>query len=469
MSSLAELLQWNGPLNAAIQRATGLTQEWQLDITLPGERVIRDWRTEEALSRTGRKFSGRNILEMLYIKQLRDRHVSLPIIREALQSLSDEALYENLQNGQSLTLTGERSGDAERAVRVLAYGISKQFDLVNEGKIVGDFRHYPVELRQAQSLLSKMAFLSGEEDRYSSLHLLLEQCTRPIHEWAPKPLREHPEFRNMVLIEAEERVPSDDVALLLEEGGHLEEVTEQYLHRLLTNGLNEVAERHRDRAYTDVRRFIVEHPMVDRSLPKWLRLKSDPRYGAPLAYFLEYAYQPAHPSDGQGGTIAQCRHCQAPLRPDGTCRLPSCRSRYAPSQGGTLRVSEALIARPEILRYWCDPGLEELRLYHALTGIYGEEAVKLYPMQDACDVSIEPHIGIDVKDYRDPVRLARKLNSGLGRLRMYRQMYLAVASRRCRDPHYLQALKAQLTPRLQETLTVLSVDEAIFKLKEVSR
>jgi hypothetical protein len=115
-------------------------------------------------------------------------------------------------------------------------------------------------------------------------------------------------------------------------------------------------------------------------------------------------------------------------------------------------------------KYWCDPAQEELRLYYGLQALFGE-AVQLYPHQDRCDVAVGAEIGIDVKDYQDPVSLARKLNYSLGGLRLYPRKLLAVAARRARQTHYLDRLREQLLPAVRRSIQVMSVDEVLITLQ----
>jgi hypothetical protein len=116
-----------------------------------------------------------------------------------------------------------------------------------------------------------------------------------------------------------------------------------------------------------------------------------------------------------------------------------------------------------VLKYWVDPAREELRLYDALRAA-GIQAA-LYPHADRCDVAIGDDVGVDVKDYRDPAHLARKLNRGIGGLARYRRGLLAVADRRARHGDYIGRLREQLLPDTRERLEVRSVGETIRVLK----
>ena len=223
--------------------------------------------------------------------------------------------------------------------------------------------------------------------------------------------------------------------------------------------LTYTAEEERGDAYTLVRRFIAEHPLA--TLEELGRIRKNPRLNPTIAAFLDEVYQSVHPNDTRSGQVLRCGHCQGPMTPEGRCHLATCRALHPDSLVGTKLPAESVkVARPEILRYWCDPAQEELRLYHAVREVHGD-AVHLYPDEDRCDVSLGESIGVDVKDYADPVRLAAKLNNGIGGLRLYDRKILAVAARRARTDQYIARLKERLTPHLRRTIDVIGVDEAI--------
>jgi hypothetical protein len=90
----------------------------------------------------------------------------------------------------------------------------------------------------------------------------------------------------------------------------------------------------------------------------------------------------------------------------------------------------------------------------------------LYPHLDRCDVAIGTEVGIDVKDYQDPVSLARKLSTGLGGLRMYPRMILAVATRRARQEFYLDRLYEHLPLAVRRSLQIMSVQQVLKTLRQ---
>lgn len=466
MSLPPDLPAWRGTLKELLEGAGALAERLNLSLGLPTERAIRDWRTEDLLTREGRAFTGRNQLEVLRIKQLRDQDFPVHAIREDLQARDDEALYEALREGQLFPApVNDDDLRLNETVSLLAGAILKQFEVTREGHLVGIYREIPVELRQAQAHLARLAFESGatgEDDRFASVHDLLAMCRTPISEWAPTPLATHPGYASAVLIDPEHLVPTEECNQFAEQGGRIDDLIEKRLHDALTQALARTAEDERAAAYTLVRRFIAEHPLARAA--ELTQVRKNPRLNPTVAAFLDRVYQPVHASEAHGGLVLRCGHCQGPMTPEGTCRLATCRAQHPDSLvGERLPAAETRIARPEILRYWCDPALEELRLYNALYEIHGRQ-VHLYPDEDRCDVSLGADIGVDVKDYADPVRLAEKLNNGIGGLRLYQRKILAVAARRARSDQYVARLKERLNPSLRRSLQVMGVDEVIDAL-----
>lgn len=460
----ARFADWHGTLREAITAITELIVELHVPTEPPTERALRDWRNEALLTRDGRKFTSRNLLEAIRAKQLRDREIPVSIIKEHLRGFSDGDLLAAITKPDAAIPTSvSREDEAERAVLLLASGVLKQFREVQEGRIVGVAENTPLALRQAQAQLARLYILYGREDEVASVHELLVRCRRALSEWAPPPVATHEQYANAVLIDPEYRVPSEDCEAIAELGGHLEDLVETQMHGQLMRALGKLDEVEREGAYTLVRRFIAQHPLATRN--EFREIRNDPHITPEVAAFLDRVYSLAHADLAVGGVVRRCERCRGYIRGNDKCVLASCRYLNGKS---TVSIpvphTDAFVARPEILKFWCDPAQEELRMYHELCNVYGE-AVRLYPHLDRCDVSIGNEIGIDVKDYRDPVRLARKLNRGLGGLRMYPRMILGVATRRAIDKEYIPRLKEHLLPTNRDALNIESVENVIKRLK----
>jgi hypothetical protein len=464
LSIFTEYPVWQGTPSETRQLVAEVIHAYFPKAIAPSERVLRDWRSEGILTRMGRKFIGRNVLEAAYIAWQRSQHRAFDVIQRGLSLLSDEAL------AQKLTQPSEEQPISdplrvEQAVVLLAHGVLKQFQATKEKKLVGLSTAIPLSLQRAQAQLARFAFEQGEADTFASVHDLLYRCTRPLAEWAPAAIAQDERFAGAVLLDAAYRVPSEDCGAIAELGSHAEDVVEKQLYRLLMQGLESLDESERDAAYLLVRGFVAQHPLSTRE--ELRELRNSPRLSAQVASFFDLVYEPAHPVVAEGGLVRRCGRCYSNLQPHtGTCTLVSCREQYGaePVETGAVALGQALLARPELRKYWCDPAQEELRLFHGLHAFLGD-TVQLYPHQDRCDVSVGNEIGIDVKDYQDPVSLARKLNHSLGGLRLYPRKILAIASRRARQGQYLDRLREQLLPAVRRSLQVMSVDQVLDTLQ----
>lgn len=378
-----------------------------------------------------------------------------------------------------LTDIESSAGRATTAIALLAHGVLEQYRRCQHGQVVGRSSDgtpgtgIPLLLRQAQGQLARLALEEGRFDTFSSVHELLANCQRPLHEWAPVAVAAEPHLAGLVLIDPDYRVPTEDCEVLTAgQSGTYADMVEVQLFEELKAALAEYPdEASRDVAYTLIRGFIAEYPLATRQeLSDRVR---DKRLNDPAADFLERAYEPAHAAEARQRQVPRCGHCRARLSVEtGECTLTSCRYLHpAPLAGPAVPLTLARLARPELLRYWTDPAQEELRLYRALRTAHGEEKVALYPHHDRCDVALGETWGVDVKDHRDPQRLARQLNESLGGLLHYPpgQRILAIATRRAQQPHYLRQLRQALRPEVRAQLQVLSVTETIKKLKKVPR
>lgn len=465
---LALYIDWQGTPKEACREAADVIHLLFPTVVAPTERVLRDWRSEGLLTRMGRKFSGRNVLEAVFVAYQRTLQLGVGTIKEVLGGLSDDLLAQELLRPTPPPVEADPIR-VEKAVVLLAHGVLKQFQAIREGKIVGISADIPLSLRQAQAHFARFALEQGQSDTFASVHQLLVCCTRPLSTWAPAAISQDSRFASAVLLDPAYRVPSEDCGAIAELGSHAEDVVEKQLYRMLMQALDSLTEAEQDAAYLLVRGFIAKHPLVTRE--ELRELRNSPRLSPQVAEFFDLVYEPAHAANAERTLIRRCGHCNSNLLPQtGLCTLASCHEKYHlhPSEGIAVPVKQALLARPEIRKYWCDPAQEELRLYNGLRALFGE-AVQLYPHQDRCDVAIGENVGIDVKDYQDPVSLARKLNHSLGGLRLYPRKILAVAARRAGQAQYVDRLKEQLLPTLRRSLQVLSVDQVLKTLKEEQR
>ncbi|HRI67708.1 MAG TPA: hypothetical protein PK156_25875 [Polyangium sp.] len=475
MSTFDPLRSWQGSPRDAVATISDLITALGVPVEPPTERALRDWRTEELLTKTGRKLTARNLLEAIRIKQLRDQGLPVALIKDQVRGLTEEQLVEAIQRPDApKRSTSSTQPEAERAVALLARGILQQFRNVQQGGIVGVTGRVgglregiPLALRQAQAHLARMYFENGLDDQVASVHELLFRCKQPLRVWAPPPIATHEEYADAILIDTDYVVPSEDCEMIAEQGGHLEDLIERQFHKELMVALEKLPDDERAPAYTLVRSFIAEHPLATHD--EWRGIRTDPHLTQETARFLEMIYEPAHADLAVDGAVPRCIRCHGYIRRDGSCILASCRHvQKKAGVGERIRVADAFVARSAILKFWCDPAQEELRLFRELHRSYGS-IVSLYPNVDRCDVSIGNEIGIDVKDYRDPIRLARRINRDLGGLRLYSRRILAIANRRTVDESYMVRFKEQLVSSTRDVLEIMTVQDAIDSLTKRAR
>jgi len=492
MDLFATYEHWQGSPVEATYEVTEVLLHFRPGVLPPTERVMRKWRQDGVLTRVGRRFTGYNVLEAAYVSWQRKESVTISNITARLRELGIVDLAAALTQKARVELSSSPSAQrVEQAAILLAYGILKQFQAIRAGYPVGvGLSHpnpqtaataIPLELRQAQAHLARLAIGSGQADICASVHELLSFCTRPLREWAPSPLQTDERYANVVLINQEYHVPTQECGDLAELGGHLADIVERQLYGQLRTGLDKLDDTDRPAAYTLVRQFVATHPMAT-----WQELATayrHPLLNKEITDWLRTVYEPVHAHLANSeGYIPRCAHCRAPLaRPIAhhssssslQCLLVGCRAAHPQPQMASMspKLGDTYLARPEILQYWCSPALEELRLYEELSAIFGRtEEVHLYPFEDKCDVAVGMRIGIDVKDYHDPVRLAHKLNHRLEALHLYEEVVVAVAQRQVRNrPEYLRQVQEQLHPKLARRIHVLAVDDLIHTLRTHGR
>lgn len=176
------------------------------------------------------------------------------------------------------------------------------------------------------------------------------------------------------------------------------------------------------------------------------------------------------------GRPYRCVHCGTLTRPHaddrrfpgGRCPLQACRegedfrARAEPFEG-----TGAIVAANPVLRYWVNPAIDELRIFDA--AVEAGVPAELYPHSDKCDVSLGSGTGVDVKNYRDPHALARKMSADPGGLKEYKVPVLAVPDARAAQPGYLPALKRGLQRGPGARLRVMTVREVKRSLQELAR
>ena len=467
------------PSDVQAQEAADLVASWSEYLTIggrpPSVRTLRLWRSKGWLRKDGRRLTQRNLLEALGIMRLAADGVATGTAAQRCASLDDERLTALILN-QSETPAIETNDFAKVTLDLLALGIAEQYRQVERGEIVGFVKHGrreverpPIALRQAMARLGRLYFEDGAEDRAASVHLLLEHCMTPLSCWAPSAIIGLPESGGLILIDPEYRVPSEDCTAILAEapGSNLDDLIERRLHRRLSSTISQPGVDV-DRAYTVIREFIARHPLATRA--EFRELGNSLEIPDDAFRFVQSLYNTVHADHWVGGRIDRCYHCSAPISCSGRCFLQGCREDHPRTEKAKpVEPADANVAQSAVLKYWIDPAREELRLFDALRD--KKIDAHLYPHSDRCDVSIGEEVGVDVKDYRDPAPLARRLNRDESGLNLYpNRRIVAVADRRVRNNReYIPRLKEGLMPDIRESIEILSVGSTIRELTKVSR
>ena len=456
----------------AVQLIASLSEDLSIRHSPPSLRTLRLWRTKGWLSKRSRQLTRRNLLEALGIMRLCADGIAAGAAAQRCAGLDDERLT-------ALVLPQENNAEsksmdfAKVTLELLALGVIEQHHRVRRGCITGlvkfgqlEAESTPVTLRQAMARLGRLYFEEGQEDRAASIHELLGLCMAPLSHWAPSALCSLPELAGLVLIDPDYRVPSEDCESIMEQapGSRLEDLIERGLHSRLMSTVERLGS---DAAatYTIIREFIVRHPLVTEV--EFRELRSRPEIPDDAVAFVQSIYIPVHANHAVNGVINRCFYCLAPIGRDGRCFLQGCREDYPTArQDQPVRQGEASVAQAEVLKYWVDPARDELRIFDSLRQA-SVQAV-LYPRLDQCDVAVGDDVGVDVKDYRDPASLARKLNRGVSGLTGWDRKIVAVADRRIRNnTDYIARLRERLLPRVSEELEVLSVKSTIRELRKM--
>jgi hypothetical protein len=463
----------------------------------PDVRTLRLWRTKQLVTIDGRRFTKRNILEVLAMLSLQQQGWTQQAAAKQARSSEETHLLHILQLEQAgaSDVPHLSSGpDPFVTLQWLASAILTLYNSVRQGAIVGHthkdktggFDGIPPSLRKAQALLGSHYFYEGEEDRAASVHQLLYQCTSPLHTWAPRALvnLQAGRYREAILIDATyhgDPVPSEDCETIAETMGgakSLSDLIEHRLHERLRETLKDIGTVNpagADQAYTTIREFVGRHPLASRHELDNFSYQH-PELPDQAIMFVRSLYVPVHAWDARNGRqVRRCPYCHGLITAQqgdwqsASCCLAGCRDDHptspAEDDAELLPLADSRIARPEVLKFWIDPAREELRLYDALlkASYMHERDVQLYPQSDKCDVALDVEAGVDVKDYHDAYLLAHRINSTHLGVFEYPDAILAIAKRRWKDTYKAQLLE-HLSADRKSRLKIMSVTDAISYL-----
>ncbi|MGH2485771.1 MAG: hypothetical protein ACRDHE_07150, partial [Ktedonobacterales bacterium] len=223
------------------------------------------------LSKSGRRFTRKNLLEVLSIMRMRTEGVATGTAAEKCIALDEDRLLLFLSAPHVISGRTPNSF-AHVTLQLLAKGILEQYRRVTLGAIVGHandrrtgIENTPASIRQASARLGRLYFEEGREDPIASIHRLLVLATSPLHEWAPEAVWALPDSADAVLIDPDYRVPSEDCEVIAQqaEGINLDDLIENRIHGELSQTLAKLG-IDADAAYTSIREFIGRHPLATK-------------------------------------------------------------------------------------------------------------------------------------------------------------------------------------------------------------
>jgi hypothetical protein len=218
------------------------------------------------------------------------------------------------------------------------------------------------------------------------------------------------------------------------------------------------------RSYVALRELLIRYPAITA-------LELDTRLAGPdlalLADEVRRAYEPVPPEAVADGVLRTCGGCnglQLPLDDDRTwiCDDESC---PAPGRSGVkYPASEGVWwLRRELRTFVTAPGRAELRIADMVAAM--GVPVGLWPDFDACDLSVfdeRPWVA-DIKAWRNPVRLARRLRERLFTVPAEAEKAFVVIGREQvkAHPRYVARLRKSC-PEVRPGQRVVAVSEAEF-------
>jgi hypothetical protein len=292
------------------------------------------------------------------------------------------------------------------------------------------------------ALVSRARLTSGLPDVGAEIHDLLHHCTRPLGEWLPLPSIHAGRLSQVVLLDAEELVPTLEADELARRFTSTSATLEELLFSRLSAELRKSSRAAAANYYTRVREFIVRHAIATAADLRELIADLPSSVGMLIG---QQFYQPVPDGWAVEGYMKICAHCGNALktRPHGDeCRTRACAETLAVSSSGSLLLENTLRLSRGIRQYWQEPGFDEVRLFDELTaaGLPAE----LYPQQDRVDIEVGD-VGIDLKAYVSPELLGARLQRSIGGLAHYKVKWLVIPDRLIRRiPAYLERLSSAL-------------------------
>ncbi|HEX2831079.1 MAG TPA: hypothetical protein VHP37_32390 [Burkholderiales bacterium] len=377
-------------------------------------------------------------------------------IEHRVQPKADSAAIPDVSDPKDVPATVIVQALAALVVRQSRIAVLERRGISGLDRTPGTTSGLTSEDRRAMALVSRARLSQGQSDIGSEIHELLWHCTQALGGWLSLPDIYSEQLSQIVLLDAEEGVPTREADELARNFGGVsagleEMIFGRFKELLLTKNSRATAEEH----YTLVREFVVRNPITTSEKLNELTRRLHVSVGQ---FLTQTFYEPVPEHWLIGEDVQLCAHCGnsmghgvAALK----CRTNACSETHAELPGARIHGSKALRLGRGLRQYWQEPGVDEISLFDALKQASHNPA--LYPSMDRVDIEVGD-VGMDLKAYASPELLAARISRSAGGLLYYRKKWLVIPDRLTkRVPAYMDRLKARLTNSDVRCLTAAQV------------
>ena len=294
----------------------------------------------------------------------------------------------------------------ELTLHLSASGVVKLTETVKNGN--SPTLPYPKELQRGLDRLV-LNCLRQKQTPPQGIPDLLSWCQRPLAEW-PLELPEEAGTADKLL---DRGMPTEICEEWAIASPDLEaELTQK---KLLLNAISVCKSADAPDSYVAFRRLLIEKPIMTEF--ELLQQCHEPVLEK-LAEQLQTAYEPAPESAVVGGQFHCCSNCGnlmlRAIAGDLVCTEERCRTKSLGKPGTQIPQSQGVFwLKRGLRRFVAAPGRAEVRLLEKLEKLGKLQQVELWPNFDSYDLRIVFPDGeawaIDVKDWRNPFLLAKKV------------------------------------------------------------
>lgn len=287
-------------------------------------------------------------------------------------------------------------------LRLIASGVVQAYQLTAQGEALSV--PYPASLQRGLDRLT-LARLSVGKRPPAGVPELLRWCAEPLGEWMS--VRELDANDEVLLSDGRPTLVCEELVVRAPDVE-----AEIFENEMITEVMRISRAAGSEESYAAFRRFVIEHPVLSEIQFQEALLRAELSV---LAAQLGECYCTPPVEYQQDGCVVTCSDCGNLLLfgSEGyECKDIRCPRGTAPQIGRRLEMKtgvRSLVA--PVQRFVAAPGRAELRLYRKL-GEIGVD-VELWPNFDAYDLRVRFSHGyswaVDVKDWANPFRLARKL------------------------------------------------------------